>query len=125
MLKAIHASEDIAAAREKAVRAIEKLRDLRLSRAAELVEAAAEETLTYYASRRSTGGVSAPTTRSSAYCARSGVVPASSGRFRTGNPRHLGTSMPSRGRPPITTQATSRRVGWIKVVAGQEEAKFR
>jgi transposase-like protein len=49
MLKAIHASEDLAAAREKAIRVIEKLRGLRLSRAAELVEAAVEETLTYYA----------------------------------------------------------------------------
>ena len=43
MLKAIHA------AREKAIRVIEKLRGLRLSRAAELVEAAIEETLAYYA----------------------------------------------------------------------------
>jgi len=49
MLKAIHASEDIAAAREKAIRVIEKLRGLRLTRAAELVEAAVEETLSYYA----------------------------------------------------------------------------
>src|SRR6188474_2751410 len=49
MLKAIHASEDIAAAREKVIRVIEKLRGLRLARAAELVEAAVEETLTYYA----------------------------------------------------------------------------
>src|SRR5215470_13139495 len=49
MLKAIHASEDIAAAREKAIRVIEKLRGLRLTRAAELVEAAIEETLAYYA----------------------------------------------------------------------------
>jgi putative transposase len=48
MLKAIHASEDIAAAREKATRVIEKLRGLRLARAAELVEAAVEETLAYY-----------------------------------------------------------------------------
>ena len=45
MLKAIHASEDLAAAREKANRVIEKLRGLRL----ELVETAVEETLTYYA----------------------------------------------------------------------------
>ena len=45
MLKAIHASEDIAAAREKAIRVIEKLRGLRLTKAAELVEAAVEETL--------------------------------------------------------------------------------
>src|SRR4051812_8897894 len=43
MLKAIHASEDIVAAREKAIRVIEKLRGLRLTRAAELVEAAVEE----------------------------------------------------------------------------------
>src|SRR6516165_3193348 len=49
MLKAIHASEDLAAAREKAIRVIEKLRGLRLTRAAELVEAAIEETLAYYA----------------------------------------------------------------------------
>ena len=49
MLKAIHAGEDIVAAREKAIRVIEKLRGLRLTRAAELVEAAVEETLTYYA----------------------------------------------------------------------------
>src|SRR5256885_5047348 len=49
MLKAIHASEDVMAAREKAIRVIEKLRALRLIRAAELVEAAVEETLTYYA----------------------------------------------------------------------------
>ena len=45
----IHASENVAAAREKAVRVIEKLRGLRLNRAAELTETAVEETLTYYA----------------------------------------------------------------------------
>lgn len=49
MLKAIYASEDVAAAREKAVRVIEKLRGLRLTNPAELVEMAVEETLTYYA----------------------------------------------------------------------------
>src|ERR1700683_1317424 len=49
MLKAIHAGEDIAAARQKAVQVIEKLRGLRLTRAAELVSAAVEETLAYYA----------------------------------------------------------------------------
>src|SRR5262249_35743574 len=37
MLKAIHASEDLAAAREKANRVIEKLRGLRLSRAADVL----------------------------------------------------------------------------------------
>jgi putative transposase len=49
MLKAIHASEDVVAAREKAIRVIEKLRGFRLTKAAELAEAGIEETLTYYA----------------------------------------------------------------------------
>jgi len=49
MLKAIHAGEDIVAARQKAVQVIEKLRALRLTNAAELVAAAVEETLAYYA----------------------------------------------------------------------------
>jgi hypothetical protein len=49
MLKAIHAAEDIVAARQKAVQVIEKLRGLRLTRAAEIVETAVEETLAYYA----------------------------------------------------------------------------
>jgi putative transposase len=49
MLKAIHASEDIVAARQKAVQVIEKMRALRLSNAAELVATAVEETLAYYA----------------------------------------------------------------------------
>ena len=48
MLKAIHASEDIAAAREKALRVVAKLRDLRLTKAAELVETGVSETLAYY-----------------------------------------------------------------------------
>jgi putative transposase len=49
MLKAIHASEDVAAAREKAVRVIEKLRGFRLATAADLLAATVGETLTYYA----------------------------------------------------------------------------
>jgi len=48
MLKAIHAAEDVQAAREKAFRVGAKLRDLRLTKAAELVEAGIEETLAYY-----------------------------------------------------------------------------
>jgi transposase-like protein len=48
MLKAIHASEDVTAAREKAIRVSEKLCASRLTKAAELVEAGLEETLTYY-----------------------------------------------------------------------------
>jgi putative transposase len=49
MLKAIHAGEDIVAARQKAAQVIEKLHGLRLTRAAEIVETAVEETLAYYA----------------------------------------------------------------------------
>jgi hypothetical protein len=52
MLKAIHAGEDIAAAREKANRVIEKLRGLRLSRAAELVEAAEADSWSKFRNRR-------------------------------------------------------------------------
>jgi len=48
MLKAIHAGEDIVAARQKAVQVIEKMRGLRLANAAELVATAVEETLAYY-----------------------------------------------------------------------------
>jgi putative transposase len=48
MLKAIHASEDVVAAREKAIRVIEKLHGFRLTKAAELAQAGVAETLTYY-----------------------------------------------------------------------------
>ncbi len=49
MLKAIHAQEDAQAAKEKARQVIDKLRTMRLARAAEIVEAGIEETLSYYA----------------------------------------------------------------------------
>lgn len=49
MLKAIHASEDVVAAREKALAVVAKLRALRLAKAAELVERGVAETLAYYA----------------------------------------------------------------------------
>jgi hypothetical protein len=48
MIKAIYASEDAAATREKTLQVIEKLRALRSSRAAELAEATSGETLSYY-----------------------------------------------------------------------------
>jgi transposase-like protein len=48
MLKAIHAAEDGLAANEKALQVIAKLREQRLTRAAELVEASVEETFAYY-----------------------------------------------------------------------------
>ena len=48
MLKAIHAAEDVQAAKEKARQVGAKLREQRLTRAAELVEASVEETFAYY-----------------------------------------------------------------------------
>ena len=47
MLKAIHAQEDKAAAREKARAVVQKLRDMKLKEAAKKVEDSIEETLTY------------------------------------------------------------------------------
>ena len=47
MLKAIHAQEDKTAAREKAEQVARKLREMKLTRAAGIVEAGAEETLTF------------------------------------------------------------------------------
>jgi len=49
MLKAIHASEDRDAARKKAKEVVSKLREMRLVKAAELIEASGEETMAYYA----------------------------------------------------------------------------
>ena len=49
MLKAIHAQEDAQAAKEKARQVVEKLRVMRLAKAAETVENGIDETLSYYA----------------------------------------------------------------------------
>jgi putative transposase len=49
MLKAIHAQEDLAAAREKARAVVAKLETMKLRAAAEKVRESIEETLTYYA----------------------------------------------------------------------------
>jgi len=49
MLKAIHAQEDAKAAKEKALQVVEKLRLMRLAKAAEIVENGINETLSYYA----------------------------------------------------------------------------
>jgi putative transposase len=49
MLKAIHAQEDRRSAEDKVREVIAKLRAMRLPKAAELVEAKAHETLTYFA----------------------------------------------------------------------------
>lgn len=48
MLKAIHAQEDLEAARAKAAAVAQKLKTGKLSKAAALIEEAAEQTLTYY-----------------------------------------------------------------------------
>jgi transposase-like protein len=48
MLKAIHAQEDLAAAREKARAVVEKLRVMKLKAAADLVAKNIDQTLTYY-----------------------------------------------------------------------------
>ena len=48
MLKAIHAQEDAQAAREKARQVVEKLRSMKLAKAAEIVENGIGETLSYY-----------------------------------------------------------------------------
>jgi len=49
MLKAVHAQEDREAARAKAAQVVAKLREMRLSGAADLLSAGIEETLSYYA----------------------------------------------------------------------------
>ncbi len=48
MLKAIHAAEDVQAAREKARQVGAKLKEQRLTKAAELVKSGIEETFAYY-----------------------------------------------------------------------------
>lgn len=48
MLKAIHAQEDKAAAREKAAQVVQKLEAMKLRQAASIVRTGIEETLTYY-----------------------------------------------------------------------------
>lgn len=49
MLKAIHAQEDRRSAQEKVREVVTKLKAMRLTKAAELVETKAHETLTYFA----------------------------------------------------------------------------
>ena len=49
MLKAVHAAEDVEAAKAKAELVVDKLRSQRLERAAELVHNTVAETLAYYA----------------------------------------------------------------------------
>jgi transposase-like protein len=48
MLKAIHAQEDVKAAKENALQVVGKLRAMRLAEAAEIVDNGIDETLSYY-----------------------------------------------------------------------------
>jgi transposase-like protein len=48
MLKAIHAQEDVKAAKEKSSPGVEKPRAMPLARAAEIVKDGIDETLSYY-----------------------------------------------------------------------------
>ncbi|RXH55439.1 Mobile element protein [Granulicella sibirica] len=63
MLKAIHAQEDAEAAKQRACLVVEKLRAMKLARAAEIVENGIAETLSYYSMPPNTGAVCEPTTR--------------------------------------------------------------
>lgn len=48
MLKAVHGSEDLMSARKKAAEVVKKLKEMKLGKAAEIVERGAEETFSYY-----------------------------------------------------------------------------
>jgi hypothetical protein len=63
MLKAIHAQESREAADTKAKAIVDDLRASKMSKAADLVEQAVHETLTFMAFRTSTGRRSEPTIR--------------------------------------------------------------
>ena len=76
MLKAIHAQEDLPAAQRKAAEVVARLHNMRLGKAAELVETAVPRPWRTTRFRRSTGAASGPTIRSSASCARSAGAPA-------------------------------------------------
>ena len=67
--------------------ACEKLRGVRLTKAAEIVETAVHETPGFYTFRRGSGGESAPITRWNASCARSDGAPVLSARSRTASRR--------------------------------------
>jgi len=63
MLKAIHAQEDAKAAKEKAVQVVQKLRLMKLAKAAEIVADGIDETLSYYAMPSEHWRCLKPTTR--------------------------------------------------------------
>ena len=82
MLKAIHAQEDAQAAKGKVHQVAATLREIRLARAAEIVEAGIDETLTYCAMPAEHWRVFAPMTLWNGRCAKSDEEP-----VRWGAPR--------------------------------------
>ena len=84
MLKAIHAQEDRASAEQKAALVVEKLKGMRLAKAAGIVREGVSETLSYMAFPASTGGASRPTTRWSGSIAKCGDARAWSAPSPTG-----------------------------------------
>ena len=83
MLKAIHAQESKDAAREKALQVLEKLRSMKLAKAAKKVEDGIEETLTYMDFPSSIGPGSGPITRLSVSTVRLNAVQKRSALFLT------------------------------------------
>jgi transposase-like protein len=74
MLKAIHASEDKAAAQEKAAAVIKKLKGQKLPQAAEIERYGVDDTLAYYDFPDAHCDASAPTIPLSASCGKSDAV---------------------------------------------------
>ena len=87
MLKAIHAQEDREAAGVKVRMVTEKLKQLKLEKAAALVEGGAEETFSYTTFPRLTGAVSAQTILLSGSTVNSEDGRELSGIFLTASPR--------------------------------------
>lgn len=74
ILEAIHAAEDVVAAKESDRQVVNKLREQRLMRAAKLVEGKIQESLGYHNFPKNIGGASRPAIHWSASCAKSGAV---------------------------------------------------
>ena len=87
MLKAIHAQEDRAAARQKAEQVAVKLKEMKLADAAEIVRAGSKRRCATTRSRASTGGVCEPTTRWSGCCGKCDDEPEWWERFRMASQR--------------------------------------
>ena len=83
ILKAIHAQESKEAAREKAIQVAEKLRTMKLAKAARKIEDGIEETLTYMDFLRSIGHGFGPITQLNVSTVKLNAVQKRSALFRT------------------------------------------